>query len=77
MRILVDVPQQYIDNLAILAQQQALARTELVRRAIAEYLQRHSLVSPAVMQQAFGLWQGREDIGDGLAYQNTLREEWT
>jgi metal-responsive CopG/Arc/MetJ family transcriptional regulator len=76
MRVLVDIPQQQLDGLAILAQQHALARTELVRQAIAEYLQRHPPIITPIMEQAFGLWQHRDDIGDGVDYQNKLRDEW-
>lgn len=76
MRILVDIPQVDLDSLSALAQQQDIARTELVRRVIAEYLQQHPPVSNDVMDKAFGLWQGRDDIPDGLVYQNNLRDEW-
>jgi metal-responsive CopG/Arc/MetJ family transcriptional regulator len=76
MRVLVDIPQQQLDGLAILAQQHALARTELVRQAIAEYLQRHPPIMTPVMQQVFGMWKDNDAIDDGLAYQNTLRDEW-
>lgn len=76
MRILVDIPQHQVESLAVLAQQQDLARAELVRQAIAEYLQRHPPMITPIMEQAFGLWQQRDDIGDGLDYQNKLRDEW-
>ncbi|WP_200807042.1 ribbon-helix-helix protein, CopG family [Thiothrix eikelboomii] len=48
-----------------------VSRAELIRRAIAEYLQRYA--SP-IEDKAFGLWAQRGE--DGLVYQERLRGEW-
>ena len=46
-------------------------RAAIIREAIAEYLERHSIKS---VDAAFGLW-GAESM-DGLAYQEKARAEW-
>jgi metal-responsive CopG/Arc/MetJ family transcriptional regulator len=71
MRTLVDLPEEHIKVLKQLSEQSQLSRAELVRRAVAEYLQRHQL---GAAENAFGIW--RYEPRDGLDYQRGLREEW-
>jgi hypothetical protein len=47
------------------------SRAEVVRRAVAEYLQRNQ---SADGDAAFGLWQDRHE--DGLAFQERMRSDW-
>jgi len=71
MRTIVDLPDEQLEPLKILGEQMKLSRSELVRRAVADYLRRHRAVTD---DTAFGVWRGRSE--DGLAYQERLRSEW-
>ena len=71
MRTIVDLPEEHIEVLKTLSKQKHLSRAELMRRAVAEYLQRHHS-EPS--DDAFGLW--RHQPHEGLEYQCKLRDEW-
>jgi hypothetical protein len=71
MRTIVDIPEDQVEALKRLGERSRLSRAELMRRAVAEYLQRHS---PGPGDAAFGLW--REQPLDALAVQDSLRAEW-
>ncbi len=70
MRFLADIPDDDIQWLDALAAGQGVSRAELVRRAVAAY---RADVSGDAIDNAFGVWKGRADIGDGLKYQRRLR----
>lgn len=70
MRTLIDIPDEQINSLAVIAEAQKTSRSELVRRAITAYIEQ---LKPTTVD-AFGLW--REHKEDGLAYQERLRSEW-
>lgn len=70
MRTLIDIPDEQISSLSILAKAQKTSRAELVRRAIAAYIEQ---VKPGTVE-AFGLWRANQE--DGLAYQERQRSEW-
>lgn len=69
MRTIVSIPDTQLRKLDRIARRQSLPRTELIRRAVADYTQRHD-APPDV----FGIW--REQAVDGLQMQETLRAEW-
>lgn len=71
MRTIVDLPDNQIDHLKALGERLKLPRTELVRRAVADYLARHPNTPE---DAAFGLWKDRAE--DGLSYQQRQRAEW-
>jgi metal-responsive CopG/Arc/MetJ family transcriptional regulator len=71
MRTIVDLPEEQIERLKALSGRLRLSRAELVRRAVAEYLQRHGQGQADV---AFGVW--RDAPRDALAYERALRDEW-
>jgi metal-responsive CopG/Arc/MetJ family transcriptional regulator len=71
MRTIVDLPEEHIAVLKQMSEQSRLSRAELVRRAVAEYLQHHHS-DPA--EDAFGIW--RHQPRHSLDYQSKLREEW-
>ncbi len=71
MRTIVDLPQDSVEALKALSDQTRLSRAELVRRAVADYLNRHWTPQE---DAAFGLWKHRNV--DGLEYQERLRSEW-
>lgn len=71
MRTIIDLPDAQLEQLNLFALQEKISRAELIRRAVADYLQRYAAVTH---DEAFGLWQQRSE--EGLAYQQRLREEW-
>ncbi len=72
MRTIIDLPPQHIQQLDRFSAHARISRAELIRRAVADYLQRNPLVD--VPAPAFGLWARRKE--DGVAYQERLRAEW-
>jgi hypothetical protein len=70
MRFLADIPDSDVEWLDALAVGQGVSRAELVRRAVASY---RAEVSGDAIDNAFGIWRDRADIGDGLKYQRRLR----
>ncbi|MDH5786596.1 MAG: ribbon-helix-helix domain-containing protein [Chromatiales bacterium] len=71
MRTIVELPDQQIEALKAMSEQQGLSRAELMRRAVAEYLAHHQKTSS---ENAFGLWKKHGE--DGVEYQQRLRQEW-
>jgi len=71
MRAIVDLPEEQVSALHAIGARNQLSRAELVRRAVAEYLDKHCETSS---DAAFGLWQRRQC--DGLDYEDQLRAEW-
>ena len=70
MRFLADLPDSDVEWLDALANEQGVSRAELVRRTVAAY---RADVSGDAIDNAFGIWKERDDIGDGLKYQRRLR----
>ena len=70
MRFLADIPDADVEWLDTLAIEQGVSRAELVRRAVAAY---RADASGDAVDNAFGIWKSRDDIGDGLKYQRRLR----
>ncbi len=70
MCFLADLADDDIQWLDALAAEQGVSRAELVRRAVAAY---RADISGDAIDNAFGVWKGRGDIGDGLKYQRRLR----
>jgi hypothetical protein len=71
MRTIVELPDQQIEALKAMSEQQGLSRAELMRRAVAEYLALHQ---NSATEAAFGLW--KKHAKDGVDYQQGLRQEW-
>jgi metal-responsive CopG/Arc/MetJ family transcriptional regulator len=71
MRTIVDLPEEQILALKHFSEKTRLSRAELLRRAVAEYLERHQSLSD---DDAFGCWRHHER--DGLEYQRQVRQEW-
>ena len=69
-RILVDIPQKYLDDLGAMARTEKLPRAEIIRKAIASYVEQHKPASA----DAFGIWKDRQV--DGVDYQDAIRSEW-
>lgn len=73
MRTIVDIPKEDVRRLDQLARRRRVSRAQIVREAVKFYSIQQS---PDPLDAAFGIWKDRKDIGDGLAYQNRLRDEW-
>ena len=71
MRTLVDIPDGQIKNLAILCAIKKKTRADLIRAAIAEYLEKYK---PAAAADVFGIWKSHGI--DGLDFQKKVRSEW-
>ena len=71
MRTIIEIPQQQLERMKPVLEQEGISRAELIRRAVNDYLKCYS--QPAE-DSAFGLWAERKQ--DGLAYQEKLRSEW-
>lgn len=70
MRTLVDIPDRQLDDLALICASKHVSRAEVIRQAIAIYIDANL---PGTVD-AFGLWKGR--TVEGLAYQEKMRAEW-
>lgn len=70
MRTLIDIPEKQIKALTAISQAEKVSRAEVIREAIAYYLEKKIPQS----DDAFGLWKDRNI--DGLAYQEQARSEW-
>jgi metal-responsive CopG/Arc/MetJ family transcriptional regulator len=70
-RILIDLPDEQVDELTTIVEAQQRPRAAVIRDAIEAYIALHKRGLGA---DVFGLWKGRKV--DGLAYQQELRSEW-
>lgn len=71
MRTIVDIPDALVAELDAQARQDRLSRAEAVRRAVAEYVAKRSVIPSDV---AFGIWKGKRV--DALTFVDRLRDEW-
>ncbi|WP_432262947.1 ribbon-helix-helix protein, CopG family [Cupriavidus sp. TMH.W2] len=69
-RILVDLPEAQVDELAQLVEAEHRPRAAIIRDAVEQYIARRKAGAHV---DAFGLWKGKTE---GLAYQEGLRSEW-
>lgn len=72
MRTIIEIPDFQLEQLGRFAAEANISRAELIRRAVADYLQRYTNTKED--DTAFGLWRTKAE--DGLAYQERLRGEW-
>lgn len=70
MRTIIDLPDAQLEGLARICQRDGISRAEVIRRAVATYLESQ----PIEEHSAFGLWKHRGE--DGLDYQDRIRQEW-
>ena len=71
-RALVSIPESNLKELDALSEIQHVSRSELIRQAVAQYLEK--LRPSEKADDAFGLWRDRKV--DGLDYEARLRAEW-
>jgi metal-responsive CopG/Arc/MetJ family transcriptional regulator len=73
MRTIVDIPAERLEHLDRWATAQKISRAEAIRRAVNDLLARAA--SPK--NTGFGIWsQALTPERDGLAMQQSMREEW-
>ncbi len=70
-RILIDVPDEQLEDLSAIVDAEQRPRAAIIREAIQAYIALHK---PAGGANTFGLWKDRKV--DGLDYQERLRSEW-
>jgi metal-responsive CopG/Arc/MetJ family transcriptional regulator len=70
-RILVDLPDSQVEELAALVETEQRSRAAVIRDAIDAYIAQHKRTLGA---DVFGLWKSKKI--DGLEYQQELRSEW-
>ncbi|SOZ05302.1 ribbon-helix-helix protein, CopG family [Cupriavidus taiwanensis] len=70
-RILVDLPDTQIEELAAIAEAEHRSRAAVIRDAVKAYISQRKLGLGA---DVFGLWKDKKI--DGLAYQLERRSEW-
>ena len=70
MRTLVEIPDDDIRWLDRRAEELGVSRTALVREAVA---QMRAGTSRRGVDQFFGLWRDRSDVGEGQRYQRRIR----
>lgn len=79
MRTIVDIPEDQVKELDSLGKKENLSRAELVRRAVASYLDAEKDKSAAAIEKYFGMFKGDPNVFDGLdglEYQRKIRAEW-
>ena len=76
MRVLTEIPDEDIAKLDALAKRQGKSRAAEIRDAIKLYLVQNS-DNKDWIQRGKGFWKHRTDIGDGLEYQLSIREDRT
>lgn len=70
-RILIDLPDAQIEELAAIVEAEHRPRAAVIRDAIMAYISQHKA---APVTDVFGVWKRRKV--DGLEYQQELRSEW-
>lgn len=77
-RILADLPDDDIKWLDRLAEEQGKSRAAVLREAVATYkAQSQPSSDKNWLDQAFGIWKDRTDIGDSVEWQRRERASWT
>ena len=77
-RILADLPDDDIKWLDRLAEEQGKSRAAVLREAVATYkAQSQPSSDKDWLDQAFGIWKDRTDIGDSVEWHRRERASWT
>lgn len=77
-RILADLPDEDVKWLDRIAAEQGKSRAAVLREAVSSYKAQPSADgSKDWLDQAFGIWKDRDDIGDAVEWQRRERASWT
>ncbi len=70
MRTLVEIPDDDIQWLDRVAEERGVSRTAMVREAVARM---RSGTSRKAVDDFFGIWRDRADVGEGQGFQRRVR----
>lgn len=73
MRTLIEIEDSKIAALDLIAKEEKVSRSALIREAVADLLERRAKQQT---ETAFGLWSASDKKQDGVIYQRTMRDEW-
>ena len=73
MRTLVDIPDDLITDLDVLARRNGRSRAAEMREALSAHVRRRS--GQDWIMRGAGYWKDRDDIGDAVEYQRAMRED--
>lgn len=77
-RTLVDIPDDLLEELTVLARQADISRAELMRKGLRDYVdsvrRSERKAGKSAAEAVRGLWKKRNI--DGVEYQRQLRAEW-
>lgn len=76
-RILADLPTDDIKWLDRVAEERGKSRAAVLREAVSAYRADAPASDKAWLDQAFGIWRGRDDIGDAVDWQRRERASAT
>ena len=77
-RILADLPDDDVKWLDARAAEQGKSRASLLREAVASYrAETPPSTDTSWLDDAFGIWKDRTDIGDAVEWQRRERASWT
>lgn len=77
-RILADLPDEDIRWLDARAAELGQSRASVLREAVSTYkAQAQPASGKAWLDQAFGIWKDRQDMGDPVEWQRRERASWT
>lgn len=74
MRILTDIPDEDVKKLDELAAREKRSRAAAIRDAVRLYLS-HNDNRRDWIDRGYGYWKDRDDLGDGVDYQRTVRDD--
>ena len=74
MRILTEIPDDDVKELDVLANKKKSSRAATIRDAVKLYLV-HNADNNDWIERWAGLWEHRDDIPDGVEYQQAIRED--
>lgn len=75
MQMVIEIADEYVNDLKIMAQKQHTDENYLIEQAVEAWL-KHKSQPVHPMREAFGLFKNNPEIIDGVEYQNRLRAEW-
>jgi metal-responsive CopG/Arc/MetJ family transcriptional regulator len=70
MQTTIDIPEEQVAQIDKLSQTRNISRDELFSRALEVYLESRE----RALDESAGAWAGSQ--GDGVEYQQRLRDEW-
>ncbi len=59
-----------------LSSQHGESIAELIRKAVDEFIAKKASTFDDALEECFGIWKGRKDIGKAEDYVRKLRSEW-